>query len=105
MVHTLHEYAAICPLYSLRMEDMPWLTISEISSFMGTNLSTGFSEVFSAEHTPRMCVADAARISMSIPLFFAAIRNPRGDVYVDGGVTDNYPIKLFDREKYVEAAR
>ena len=73
--------------------------------FMGTNLSTGFSEIFSAEHTPRMCVADAVRISMSIPLFFAAIRNPRGDVYADGGVTDNYPIKLFDREKYVEAAR
>lgn len=71
--------------------------------FMGTNLSTRFSEVFSAEHTPRMCVADAVRISMSIPLFFAAKRSPRGDVYVDGGVLDNYPIKLFDRKKYVKA--
>ncbi|HUI08097.1 MAG TPA: patatin-like phospholipase family protein [Verrucomicrobiae bacterium] len=70
--------------------------------FIGTNLSTGFSEVFSAEHTPRMCVADAARISMSIPLFFAAKRSARGDVYVDGGVLDNYPIRLFDRQKYVE---
>lgn len=69
--------------------------------FMGTNLSTKFSEVFSAEHTPRMCLADAVRISMSIPLFFAAKRSARGDVYVDGGVLDNYPIKLFDREKYV----
>ena len=68
--------------------------------FMGTNLSTRFSEVFSAEHTPRMCVADAVRISMSIPLFFAAKRSLRGDVYVDGGVLDNYPIKLFDRKKY-----
>jgi NTE family protein len=71
--------------------------------FMGTNLSTRFSEVFSTEHTPRMCVADAVRISMSIPLFFAAKRSPRGDVYVDGGVLDNYPIKLFDRDKYVKA--
>ncbi len=70
---------------------------------IGTNLSTHFSEVFSNEHTPRMCVADAARISMSIPLFFAAKRNFRNDVYVDGGVLDNYPVKLFDREKYVEA--
>lgn len=69
--------------------------------FIGTNLSTRFTEVFSFEHTPRMCVADAVRISMSIPLFFAAKRSPRGDVYVDGGVLDNYPIKLFDREKYV----
>jgi NTE family protein len=69
--------------------------------FMGTNLSTSFSEVFSAEHTPRACVADAVRISMSIPLFFAAKRSMRGDVYVDGGVLDNYPIKLFDRRKYL----
>jgi NTE family protein len=72
--------------------------------FMGTNLSTGFSEVFSGEHTPRMCVADAVRISMSIPLFFAAKRSIRGDIYVDGGVLDNYPVKLFDREKYIKGA-
>jgi NTE family protein len=72
--------------------------------FMGTNLSTSFSEVFSAEHTPRVCVADAVRISMSIPLFFAAKRSMRGDVYVDGGLLDNYPIKLFDRKKYLDTA-
>jgi NTE family protein len=72
--------------------------------FMGTNLTTRFSEVFSFEHTPRVCIADAVRISMSIPLFFAAIRNFRDDVYVDGGVLDNFPIKLFDREKYLSQA-
>jgi NTE family protein len=70
--------------------------------FVGTNLSTGFGEVFSSEHTPRMCVADAIRISMSIPLFFAAKKGARGDIYVDGGLLDNYPIKLFDRKKYVD---
>ena len=40
---------------------------------------------------------------MSIPLFFAAKRSTRGDVYVDGGVLDNYPIKLFDRKKYLSS--
>lgn len=70
--------------------------------FIGTNLSTKFAEVFSHEHTPRMCVADAVRISMSIPFVFTAQRSPRGDCYVDGGVLDNFPIKLFDRRKYVE---
>jgi NTE family protein len=69
--------------------------------FMGTNLSTGFGEVFSNEHTPRTCVADAIRISMSIPLFFGAKKGARGDVYVDGGLLDNFPVKLFDRQKYV----
>jgi NTE family protein len=70
--------------------------------FVGTNLSTGFGEVFSGEHTPGMCIADAVRISMSIPLFFAAKKGARGDVYVDGGLLDNYPVKLFDRQKYVD---
>jgi len=70
---------------------------------IGTNLSTRFAEVFSPEHTPQMVLADAVRISMSIPLFFASKRSLRGDVYVDGGVLDNYPIKLFDRKKYLEA--
>ena len=72
--------------------------------FMGTNLSTHFAEIFSHERTPRTCVADAVRISMSIPLFFASRRSPRGDVYVDGGLLDNYPIKLFDRERYISKA-
>jgi NTE family protein len=71
---------------------------------VGTNLSTGFAEVFSFEHTPRMRVVDAVRISMSLPLFFTAVRGMRGDVYVDGGMLDNYPVKLFDREKYIVEA-
>lgn len=71
----------------------------------GTNLSTRFGEVFSHEHTPTTRIADAVRISMSIPLFFAAFRNARKDVYVDGGVLNNYPVKLFDREKYIEPGK
>lgn len=75
-------------------------------SFMGVNLCTGYAEVFSLENTPAVSLADAVRISMSIPLFFTAIRVPsQGDVqrlYVDGGVIDNYPIRLFDQVKYVE---
>lgn len=66
-----------------------------------TNLSTGFSNVFSHENTPDFVVADAVRLSMSMPLFFRAERNARGDVFVDGGVLDNYPVKLFDRLKYI----
>lgn len=69
----------------------------------GTNLSTQFAEVFSCEHSPRMCIADAARISMSMPLFFTAVRKFRGDLLIDGGCLDNYPVKLFDRAKYVSA--
>ncbi len=66
-----------------------------------SNLSTKFSEVYSPEHTPRMRVVDAVRRSMSIPLFFSAVRDDRKDVFVDGGIINNYPVKLFDREKYL----
>lgn len=68
---------------------------------VATNLSTGFSEVMSAQHTPRMPVAEAARRSMSIPLFFRAVRGARRQVFVDGGVLRNYPVKTFDRSRYV----
>lgn len=70
---------------------------------VGTNLSTGYSEVFSAERHASMELATAVRISMSIPLFFAAVRHgDRKDVYVDGGVQLNYPVKLFDRKRYID---
>lgn len=67
-----------------------------------SNLSTRFGEIYSPEHTPRMRVADAVRRSMSIPLFFRAVRDDRDDVFVDGGAINNYPVKIFDREKYLE---
>lgn len=69
-----------------------------------SNLSTNFGEVYSPEHSPRMRVVDAVRRSMSIPLFFRAVRDDREDVFVDGGAINNYPVKLFDREKYLEDA-
>jgi len=67
-----------------------------------SNISTNFGEVYSPKHTPRKRVVDAVRRSMSIPLFFRAIKDDRDDVFVDGGVINNYPVKLFDREKYLK---
>ena len=71
---------------------------------VGTNLSTGASVMFNAKDTPKVKVADAARISMSIPLFFASVKGgEKGDqVYVDGGLLDNYSIKTFDKESFVD---
>ena len=69
--------------------------------FVGANISTGFAEIYSHENYSSMPVADAVRISMSIPLFFAAKKKNGKDVCVDGGLLNNYPIKIFDRKKYV----
>lgn len=81
-------------------------TMKKINGFksiylIGCNLSTGFSEIYSAETTPDMPICDAVRISMSIPVFFASVRTANGDTLVDGGTVNNYPVKLFDRKKYV----
>ncbi len=57
---------------------------------------------FSFEKTPNAIVAEAIRASMSIPLFFQAWsftnKIPDDHIYVDGGLTYNYPITAFDTD-------
>ena len=88
----IEEKTGVIKLTFQTLHDMDFLDLYLI----GANLSTGYSEIFSWEHTPDMEVAEAARISMSIPLFFQAVRNQEDHIYVDGGLFNNYPIKLFD---------
>ncbi|PFX91634.1 patatin [Bacillus mycoides] len=68
----------------------------------GTNLSTHRVETFSADNAEYgdMKIKDAIRISMSIPFFFEAVKR-KDHYYVDGGVLSNYPVRLFDRERFV----
>jgi len=70
---------------------------------VGADLTTGLSKTFSAHSTPDMKVADAARISMSIPIFFAAVKGGEDNshIFVDGGLLDNYSVKTFDQLSYV----
>lgn len=63
------------------------------------NLDRGRTIVFSSGTTPDVRITDAVRASMSIPLFFAGHRIEtygNNDLYCDGGVTRNYPIRTFD---------
>lgn len=73
--------------------------------------------ILSRETYPSMRVKDAVRISMSIPLYFEAVfvdtagnvvthpKNKDGlDVMADGGLTGNFPIRIFDSTRYVNAA-
>jgi NTE family protein len=78
----------------------------------GTSLNNQKLIVFSYENYPAMKVKDAVRISMSIPLWFEAVfidsighlLNPKMakgkfDIMVDGGLTGEYPIFLFDKQR------
>jgi len=67
----------------------------------GTDLSKQAVQEFSHRATPDVAVADAVRISMSIPFFFES-RGFAGGVYCDGGVLNNYPVSTFD-EQYTAA--
>jgi len=74
---------------------------------VGANISRHSNTIFSFETTPYVAVADAVRISMSIPLYFEAIhfdgeQYGQGDFYVDGGLMNNYPIQIFDRPRFAE---
>ena len=83
----------------------------------GTNLSRQQLVILSYETYQEMKVRDAVRISMSIPLFFQAVgidkagkvvaltkKNvPEVDILVDGGIIGNFPIQLFDHNRYLTA--
>jgi NTE family protein len=60
-----------------------------------TDLGTGAPIAFSPHERADVPVADAVRMSMSVPLVFAA-EHFGGGVVVDGGVVENYPIDVFD---------
>jgi NTE family protein len=63
---------------------------------------------------PHMKVKDAVRISISIPFYFEAVfidkegkivRHPKNkqglDIMVDGGITGNFPVKIFDSSESI----
>lgn len=78
---------------------------------VGTNLSYRSSTIFCYENTPHMEVAQAVRISMSIPLFFEAVEysmdmaDTSANIFCDGGVMWNYPINIFDSALFKEDKR
>ncbi|MEO5571979.1 MAG: patatin-like phospholipase family protein [Bacteroidia bacterium] len=67
---------------------------------IATNLSQQRAEVISHETYPDLPIREAVRMSMGIPFFFKVARKSN-DVMVDGGVSWNYPINLFDYKKYL----
>ncbi len=75
----------------------------------GTSLNKQLLIIFSHKTYPKMKIKDAVRISISIPLYFEAVfidkdgntiphpRKKEGlDIMVDGGLTGNFPIRMFD---------
>jgi NTE family protein len=63
----------------------------------GTCLNKQQTEYFNYINTPNMMVYKAIRISMSIPIIYNKV-DYKSHIYVDGGISNNYPIDYFDQE-------
>ena len=61
------------------------------------NISKHEMTVFSAQDTPDIVISEAVRASTSVPILFDAMEI-RGNIYVDGGIYDNYPINIFSED-------
>jgi NTE family protein len=85
---------------------------------VGTSINRQQAIVFSHLTYPNMCVSDAVRISMSVPLYFEPIiidsvgtvfkslkQCVNGDMMVDGGLIDNFPIHIFDTTIIVDGLK
>jgi len=77
----------------------PVLTFEEARSkygkrliITGTNVSRHSVTYFKPETHPNMRIIDAVRISISIPFLFSAVAYEQ-DIYVDGAIMDNYPVR------------
>lgn len=106
-------YATFRELHDLRTKIPEKFGHLKEPYFVGVNIKTGLTEIFSYEFTPDVIISDALRLSMSIPMLFyphqahiktpdgRRIPHPSGYWYVDGGMLDNYPLWLFDKGKYI----
>ncbi len=75
-----------------------------------TDLSRNRVVVFSPDDTPDVPVAAAVAASAAVPLLFRPVEIPWADgdpgpVYVDGGVSANLPVWVFDQERRADARR
>ena len=81
---------------SITMKDLYELTNVDFQ-VMATNLNKYCYKKFNYIDTPDIKVLDAIRMSISVPFLFT-INEFEGDIHVDGGLIDNYPIRMFDKD-------
>ncbi len=77
---------------------------------VATNITKRKAEIFSADTTPNVAVADALVMSQSLPLFFEGLQFDGlefglGDHYADGGMMLNYPLPVFDDRSFARNNR
>ena len=100
-VHTFADLALDDPALPPQMRYKLVVTCADITLGQLVRLPWDYREVYGLEPDTQL-VADAVRMSMSVPLLFrpVTITNPVTEVtstLVDGGVVSNFPIDSLDR--------
>lgn len=72
-----------------------WLKYGVNFRVVVTNVNKYGIEIFDYKKNPNLKVVKAIRMSTSIPFVFCA-ETYNNNIYVDGGVLNNYPIKLYE---------
>lgn len=62
-----------------------------------TNLSRNCQTIFDYESYPDLQILQAIRMSYSIPFVFSCVKF-QDCIYVDGGLSDNYPIEIYNHD-------
>lgn len=81
-------------------------TLSEFKSLTGktiiitvSNFTESKVEYFSYKNEPDLNIVEAVKMSCNIPLFFTKIEYKQC-LYVDGGLSNNFPISIINLERY-----
>lgn len=77
-----------------------YLNYNKNFTVIGTNLSKGVEAIFNYNNTPNMSIITAVRISISIPIIFTPVLY-NDEYYVDGALTNTFPINHCDQERTI----
>lgn len=87
--------------HALTFLDLHKLNLGPDLYVLVSNLSTGKVEIFSYECDCNFPISIIVRASMSVPLMFKAIKI-NDNLYVDGGLLNNFPIRIFDQRRFID---
>ena len=95
------KYLKLIKKYVMERYNVDDITFLELSKKTGinlfvssTNINKNVNKIFCIDDTPNVSIFDAVASSMAIP-FLAYPIEIDGEYYIDGGLTDNFPIKIF----------
>lgn len=78
---------------TMKMRDLPMINI------VVADLSIRETIVINADTYPELCIVDAIRASMSLPLLLKPFVSPDGHIWIDGGLRENFPWRLLSDEE------